>query len=67
MRRGAFDFYVAISESTDKASEAKKQWNVQDLRAVKNMSLQDLNFLKNLAIFPEGLFYVERSVLPLRQ
>jgi len=50
-----------------KRAKQKIQWNFQDHRAVKIMCLQDLNFLKNLAVFPAGLFCVERSALPLRQ
>lgn len=67
MRRGAFDFYVAISGSAEKASEAKNTMEFSRPTGGKNYALKEPDFLKNLAVFPEGLFCVERSALPLRQ
>jgi len=67
VRRGAFDFYVAISGSAEKASEAKNTMEFSRPADGKNYVSARPEFLKNLAVFPEGLFCVERSALPLRQ
>ena len=64
MRRGAFDFYVAISGSAEKATTKNFQ---RFLRlAGQKMRLVPF-FYKNLADNPEARFGNERSALPLRQ
>ena len=54
MRGGAFDFYVAISGSAEKASEAKNTMEFSRPQGGKNYALKEPEFFEKSCSIPGG-------------
>ena len=57
MRRGAFDFYVAISGSAEKASEAKNTIEFSRPAGGKNFASARPEFFEKSCSIPRGCYF----------